>query len=361
MLDLARTLASMNASDPTALRTLPQLDWASARAIGVRLVRPGPRVSAAIAAEAVADLRRFAVQAQELVRETARIDAPTDTAPVDVIERTGWLRANTESLADLVPGAKPVTPTGRIAGAQIGAVLAWMSTKVLGQFDVFAPDDVAPAGRLLLVAPNIVHAERELRVDPQDFRLWVCLHEETHRVQFTAFGWLRDYLREQARALAGLTDLGAPAWSDVGRLITGRGESQVTLLDLLPDSGPVRSTLERMTAVMSLLEGHADVVMDEVGPRVIGSVEAIRRRFERRRDGRSGLDRTLRRMLGLDVKVAQYRDGARFCRAVIAARGVDGLNVAFASEAALPTLAEIHSPGLWIDRLDRLTPEEATA
>lgn len=332
-------------------RSLPELDWSSASAVGVRLVRPGPRVSDEYARGAVADLHRFAREAQGLVRGTARIDAPTDTAPVIVADRTVWLRANIESLAVLVPGADEPTVTGRIAGAQIGAVLAWLSTKVLGQFDVFAPAPTAPDGRLLLVAPNIVHAETELGVDPRDFRLWVCLHEETHRVQFTAHPWLRDYLREQARIVAELTDMTAPGWEDLSRLVTGRGERRITLLDLLPDTVDVQSTLNRVTAVMSLLEGHADVVMDRVGPRVIGSVDRIRSRFDSRRDGRSGLDRVVRRLLGLDVKLAQYRDGAKFCRQVIRAVGVDGLNQAFASRETLPTLAEIHQPADWLARV----------
>lgn len=329
----------------------PELHWPTAAATGVRLTRPGPRVSDEYARGAVTDLRRYAHQAQGLVRETARIDAPTETAPVIVADRTTWLRANIESLSVLVPGTEQPTVTGRIAGAQIGAVLAWLSAKVLGQFDVFAPAPAAPDGRLLLVAPNIVHAENELGVDPRDFRLWVCLHEETHRVQFTAYPWLRDYLREQARIVAELTDMTAPGWEDLTKLVTGRGERRITLLDLLPDTVDVQATLERVTAVMSLLEGHADVVMDRVGPRVIGSVDRIRSRFESRRDGRSGLDRVVRRLLGLDVKLAQYRDGATFCRHVIRAVGVDGLNQAFASRATLPTLAEIHDPGQWVARV----------
>lgn len=337
-----------------------ELDWGSAVATGVRLIRPGPRVDDEVAAGAVADLQRFAADAQDLVRTTARIDAPTNTAPVEVIERTAWLRANVESLSSLLPGADPVRITGRVAGAQVGAVLAWMSTKVLGQFDIFAPPEVAPAGRLLLVAPNVVHVEQEIGVDPRDFRLWVCVHEETHRVQFTAHPWLRDYLRKQAQLVAGLTDMDAPAWEDLAKLITGRGSSQATLLDLLPDTADVRATIERVTAVMSLLEGHADVVMDRVGPQVIPSVSRIRQRFEKRRDGRSAMDRLVRRLLGMDVKLAQYRDGARFCNAVIAQRGIEGLNAAFGSAATLPTYAEVHDPLAWIKRIDDgLDPEEA--
>lgn len=346
-----RTLVAMTSAE----RTLPELDWSTAAATGVRLVRPGPRVDAPRAAEAVADLYRFAEQAQDLVRETARIEAPTDTAPVRVVDRAAWLRCNVESLSGLLPVAERTTATGHITGAQIGAVLAWLSTNVLGQFDVFAPAEIASGGRLLLVAPNIVAAETELGVDIHDFRLWVCVHEETHRVQFTAHPWLRDYLRDHARIVAELTDVGAPGWQDLSRLISARGRERLTLLDLLPDTIDVRTTLERVTAVMSVLEGHADVVMDRVGPGVIPSVGRIRRRFETRRDGRPGLDRLVRRLLGMDVKLAQYRDGATFCRHAIAAVGIDGLNRVFESPETLPTLTELHQPALWVDRMGRMS------
>jgi len=331
--------------------TTPELHWPAAANTGIRLVPSGPRVSDDHARRAVADLQRFAVEAQDLVRETARIEAPADTAPVYVVDRTRWVRANVESMSALVPGPEEMTTTGMLAGAQVGAVLAWLATKVLGQFDVFAPASVAPEGRLLLVAPNIVQAEKKLGVDPTDFRLWVCLHEETHRVQFTAFPWLRDHLREQARTVVELTDTTAPGWQNLAGLIANRKDRQLSLLDLLPDTVDVRATIERVTAVMSLLKGHADVVMDRVGPRVIRSVGQIRARFEARRDGRIGLDRVIRRLLGMDVKLAQYRDGANFCRHVISAKDIDFLNLAFESAETVPTLAEIHEPRKWLTRM----------
>jgi coenzyme F420 biosynthesis associated uncharacterized protein len=327
------------------------LHWESATAAGVRLVPPGPRVPAREATAAIRELYALAARAEGLVADTARIAAPSNTAPVVVVDRTAWLRHNVESMRTIIPGQGQPTVTGRVAGAEIGSVLAWLSTKVLGQFDIFAPVESVPHGRLMLVAPNIVHAETELRVDPRDFRLWVCLHEETHRVQFTAHPWLRDYLRDQAEVVTGLTDLGTPAMGDLARMVTGRGDHKISLLDLLPDTEHVRSTIERVTAVMSLLEGHADVIMDRVGPEVIGSIAQIRSRFEHRRDSHKGVDRVLRRVLGLELKLAQYRDGAKFCNQVIAALGIDGLNRVFVSPNTLPTLAEIHDPELWITRM----------
>src|SRR5205814_689723 len=130
-------------------------------------------------------------------------------------------------------------------------------------------------------------------------------------------------------------------------LKSGRGGS---LLDLL-GSPEQKEILDRVTGVMSLLEGHADYVMDGVGPGVIPSVESIRRKFNERRQGVGTLDRLLRRLLGLEAKMAQYRDGARFVRSVVYKIGMVGLNAVWASADNLPTLAEIHDPDVWVSRV----------
>ncbi len=195
-------------------------------------------------------------------------------------------------------------------------MLGFMSSKVLGQFDPFhqVPGE---DGRLLLVAPNIVHVERELGVDPHDFRLWVCLHEETHRVQFTAVPWLRDHLHGEMRKILGEIEqdpakMLGDGLKRVGELVRGKAEG--SLVDLF-SSPEQKQVIDNITGVMSLLEGHADVVMDGVGPEVIPTVDAIRAKFTERRKGLGGLDRLIRRLLGIDAKMAQYRDGAVFVRA----------------------------------------------
>jgi coenzyme F420 biosynthesis associated uncharacterized protein len=232
-----------------------------------------------------------------------------------------------------------------------------MSSKVLGQFDPFyAPPGAADAGRLLLVAPNIVHTENEMGVDPVDFRLWVCLHEETHRVQFTAVPWMRDHIHAQIEELVGGIDV------DPGRVaqLLGegvkrigdvlRGDDDVSLLELFATARQ-REILDRVTAVMSLLEGHADVVMDGVGPEVIPTVGEIRRKFNERRKGAGYLDRVLRKLLGLDAKMAQYRNGAVFVRGAVDAVGMEGFNAVWAGPDNLPTRAEIGDPAAWVRRV----------
>jgi coenzyme F420 biosynthesis associated uncharacterized protein len=245
----------------------------------------------------------------------------------------------------------------RVTGVELGALLGFMSSKVLGQFDPFyAPAGSPDAGRLLLVAPNIVHVENELGVDPSDFRLWVCLHEETHRVQFTAVPWMRDHIHSEIAnliesvdidpaKLAGMLGEGVKRLSDLVR-----GSDDVSLLDLV-QTPEQKVVLDRITGVMSLLEGHADVVMDGVGPDVIASVAEIRRKFDVRRKGAGTFDRILRKLLGFDAKMAQYRDGAAFVRGVVDKVGMDGFNKVWVAPENLPSKVEIGDPASWVRRV----------
>lgn len=341
------------------------VDWQVARATAERLVKAGPEISAAGAAEAVASLRASAVVAERHVSEVTGLVAPSGSAPVLVVDRPGWIGANVDAfrtiLAPLGSRAEgqplPTSRIGaRVSGVEVGAMLAFLAPKILGQFDPF--HDGGPhetGGRLLLVAPNVVHVERELDVDPEDFRLWVCLHEETHRVQFTAVPWLRDHLRAELADVVADVDLDSGALVDMVRhgavkVARGiRGTEEVSIVDLVQTPSQ-RDTIEHITAVMSLLEGHADVVMDRVGPDIVPSVRTIRKRFNARRAGR-GPDRLLRKLLGLDAKMRQYRDGAAFCRAVIDRVGMEGFNRVFESPEALPTMAEITDPQSWVSRV----------
>jgi coenzyme F420 biosynthesis associated uncharacterized protein len=208
------------------------------------------------------------------------------------------------------------------------------------------------------VAPNILTVERELNVEPEDFRLWVCLHEQTHRVQFAAAPWLRrhmtDRIEELTDSLMGQAEsLGARLTEAVRALPGRRGaapQASLGVAGLL--LGPrEREALSHLTAVMSLLEGHANFVMDGVDASVVPSVRTIRRRFERRSELQGALDRFVRRLLGMDAKMRQYSDGQRFVSAVVEAVGLDGFNRIWEAPEHLPTEAEIHAPERWIDRV----------
>ncbi|MBM7791396.1 zinc-dependent metalloprotease [Tenggerimyces flavus] len=376
----------MSTDDTTATAdaTESMVDWDFAVSTARRLTRPGPDISREEAAQAVSDLREFAALSEGHVREYTGLHTSGGRAPVLVVDRNGWVQANADGFREVLAplaaklrekrgsdqgGGGPSLGSfgARVTGFEAGALLAFLSGKVLGQFDPFwnggTPSangnghGAPPVGRLLLVAPNVVHVERELGVDPRDFRLWVCLHEETHRVQFTAVPWLRDYLRGQIGEFLQQTDLDPSAMfsqlrqglEQVGKAVRGEGQ-EVSFIDLVQTPAQ-KAILDRVTAVMSLLEGHADVVMDGVGPGVIPSVDHIRGKFQERRGGGTWLDQLLKRLLGLDAKMKQYRDGAIFVRGVVDKVGMEGFNRVWTSGETLPTKAEITDPDAWVRRV----------
>jgi coenzyme F420 biosynthesis associated uncharacterized protein len=315
-----------------------------------------------------------------------------------IVDRPGWIKANVAGFREVLKplltkmearrpggpgGAVLGTVGGKVTGVEVGMLLSFLASRVLGQYETFAPatrdmpaGPAAPApgerkaGRLLLVAPNIVHVERELDVDPHDFRLWVCLHEETHRTQFTAVPWLRDHIESEIQDFLAETEIDPSTLIERVReafqsFTTGnRSDSDETAVDTeeederslidLVQTPNQREILARLTAVMSLLEGHADYVMDGVGPEVVPSVNEIREKFQKRRQSGAGrLDLALRKLLGLDAKLRQYRDGERFVRAVVKDAGMDGFNRIWTSPNTLPTKLEIAKPADWVARVHR--------
>ncbi|MFF2410603.1 zinc-dependent metalloprotease [Streptomyces sp. NPDC058092] len=372
----------------TSIGGAEMVDWNLAVATATRLVRPGPEISREEAREVVAELRRHAKASEEHVRSFTRMipegTDPEDT-PVLIVDRAGWIKANVAGFRELLrpllgkmqerrgngPGGAVLGAVGgKVTGVEVGMLLSFLASRVLGQYETFAPATrELPAsadggGRLLLVAPNIVHVERELEVDPHDFRLWVALHEETHRTQFTGVPWLRDHLQGEIQSFLEETDvdpvtvlerLREAAQSLAGGRPEGEeGEDGGRSLVELVQTPAQREILGRLTAVMSLLEGHADYVMDGVGPEVVSSVGEIREKFQQRRArGASRLDQALRKLLGLDAKLRQYRDGERFVRAAVEEVGMDGFNRVWTSPNTLPTKAEIAKPADWIARVHR--------
>jgi coenzyme F420 biosynthesis associated uncharacterized protein len=341
------------------------VDWDLAAAIGRRLVSPGPQLTRAEADDVVAELRRLALEAERHVVEYTHLSPQGDAPPVVVVDRPEWIRSNVAGLrsvtaplmgklADRAGGTLSRSIGRRITALQIGSALAFLSSKVLGQFEVFLPPEEVPGpgGRLALVAPNVAEVERKIGADPRDFRLWVCLHEQTHRVQFHAVPWLRGHLESEVAAFVDATDLDPSAMLDSIRSAVAavRSREGTSFLEAM-QTPEQRAVLDRMQALMSLLEGHADQVMDAVGPQVVPSVAEIRRSFEARRDGGSPLDRFVRRLLGLDLKLQQYRQGGAFVRKIVDEVGVDRFNQVWTSPDTLPTRSEITDPAAWMRRV----------
>jgi coenzyme F420 biosynthesis associated uncharacterized protein len=358
------------------------IDWDVAASTAIRWVRPGPQVSIAQARKVVAELREQAAAVAGPVREVTGLPGDDDGGKVVVVDRPGWIRANVDGfrlvfdpLVEHMRDTGKVPPPGsvltavgsRVTGMQAGLILAYLASRVLGQYELFLPPDPdapasqAPAGRLTLVAPNIVMVERELGVDPSDFRRWVCLHEETHRTQFTSVPWLRPYVQQQMTEFLLASDLDpasildrlrAAADAVAGAMRGSNGESLIEAMQ----SPRQREILDRLTAVMTLVEGHGDFVMDAVGPSVVPSVEEIRAKFNARRSTGNRVEQTIRRILGIDLKMKQYQQGSAFVQAIVAQAGMAAFNRVWTSPEMLPTKDEFAHPLRWLERVDGGTP-----
>ena len=338
------------------------VDWQFAGTVGARLARPGPPATDYTRRQVIDQLAESSRAAEVPVRDVTGLFSDGPVPEARIVNREQWIRAASDSMRVMTGGAdaRSNTVTARVAGAQTGAVLAFVSSGILGQYDPFAGDD---GGCLLLVYPNVISVERQLRLVPKDFRLWVCLHEVTHRVQFTANPWLAQHMSQALEVLT--ADRGDDVGQVVGRLAEfvrerrtapagGTDPSSSGVLGLLRavQSEPQREALDKLLVLGTLLEGHADHVMDAVGPAVVPSVHLIRRRFDDRRQRKQPpLQRLLRALLGVDAKLSQYTRGKAFVDHVVDRVGMARFNAVWTGPDTLPLPAEIENPQRWIDRV----------
>jgi coenzyme F420 biosynthesis associated uncharacterized protein len=362
-----------SAPAPTVGRTV---DWNFAATVGSRLVRPAPSMTDYTRRQVIEELADASRRAELPVREVTGLSEGSEVTEARIVDRREWVCAATESMrvmtgGDSADGKPSGFLTRRVTGAQTGAVLAFVSSGILGQYDPFASggglersdSGNGPGGELLLVYPNVVAVERLMRVSPTDFRLWVCLHEVTHRVQFRANPWLADYM---SSTLGVLTD---EEGQDVGAMISRLSEfvrdrrnangapaqpnsEGIVGLMRAVQSEPQRQALDSLLVLGTLLEGHADHVMDAVGPAVVPSVATIRRRFNERRQRRQPpLQRVIRALLGVDAKMSQYTRGKAFVDDVVGKVGMARFNTVWCSPETLPLPNEVEEPQRWIDRV----------
>jgi coenzyme F420 biosynthesis associated uncharacterized protein len=338
------------------------IDWGLARATARQFAPSGPGTSSEEARSTVAELRALAEYAVDPVRERSGLDAGA-APPAIVVDRGAWIDSNVDGfrvvlapLLEKMATEQPslVTAVGsRLTAVQIGGLLAYLSGKVLGQFEAFS---ATREGRLLLVVPNIVTVERHLDVEPRDFRLWVCLHEETHRAQFGGVPWLSAHLVGEIHDYLMLADTSTGEFLRRLRLGMGalvavvRGDQDASLVDAV-QSPEQREVFDRITALMSLLEGHADHVMDTVGPEIVPTVATIRARFDKRRSEPGAADGLARRLLGLDAKMRQYSDGRAFVSGVIDRVGDEGFHRVWTDPTTLPSRDEVLDPDAWCARV----------
>ncbi len=372
-----------------AARVQPDIiDWQRTERIALRLAARNPDgVLPAPARAALLDEYQALVGlSHERIVPFLQIAAASDRHVVEVLDRPLWVQRNlavvqrlllpleevyldtvgaqSGTLFRLAHGGMQLTLSG-----QMGIVLGFLSRHVLGQFDMpfLAPppsatqlssaqgDLSAQDSRIYFVEPNIRRLQQRLEIPPDAFRLWIALHETTHAIQFQVAPWLAEYLGsliesyvESFRVL--LRDSPHPLRAMLlpGADDTGGGEGLGGLMDLLT-TPEQRDTLVRVQGVMSLVEGYGNYVMDALGEQLIPGFPDMRQRLEERKRG--SLERALMRLLGFDLKLAQYRLGERFVRHVVAEEDMPFLNRVWESEHAMPTLEEINAPEQWVARM----------
>jgi coenzyme F420 biosynthesis associated uncharacterized protein len=312
-------------------------------------------------------------------RFAARVSAytgltlPESLPPLELIDRPAWIEANIATMRPLLEplgerlghGSGPLAPAMRsttqlLLGAQMGAVTGMLSQRVLGQYDIALLDPARPP-RLLLLAPNIAHAARNLRLDREQFTAWVAIHEVTHAVQFGGAPWLREHLAGLLRELIdGMqVSVGLPHSGTGGRALRIPDAAELRAFAQRLRGGELLrlglgedrwALVERMQATMSLIEGHAEHVMDAVGAEELPTLDRMRSAMDRRRRDRGWPWRILERLLGLEMKLRQYEVGRGFCDEVVARAGPGALTVAWSSSEMLPSTDELEHPELWLAR-----------
>jgi len=348
------------------------IDWPLAR-----------RVAAAVAGRgahplSTAELPRLAAASERLVEDYSGLSPAAPLPMPEAVTRTQWTELNLrgfEPLLDPVTdrfaeGLGPVggalrATAGALVAAEVGAVTGYIAQRVLGQYELALLDPTAPP-RLLFVAENLGEAARYLEADEGELLHWVALHEVTHALQFGGVPWLREHLADLVRELLGSLDVRL----DVGaalrlpsadalreRLAAVRQDGLIALV-----AGPEqRAVIDRVQAVMAVLEGYSEHVMDAVGTGLLPSLPELRAGMERRRRSQSPLERLLARLIGFELKLRQYEVGKRFCDAVVDQAGIAGLNRVWRDPGAMPTLTELADPAGWLRRTDVLEPPRLAA
>ena len=343
---------------------MPTIDAELAARWAGRLAPVGPTADQAVLRSLVADLRAAGERALPFARRAGgfgdALPADAAAATILVVDRPGWARVAAGSFSSLLSTSdapSEAVPAGAgHAGwpvtVEVAGLLAALSSRVLGQFDPYGADD--PGGRLALVAPNILQVGRAMGADLADFGLWICVHEQTHALQFAAAPWLAGHVRGEIGALQTALD---GTGELRGVLDALRARAQGVAASRVDDGlGPLgtllpaeqRERAAHLVAMMSLLEGHADVTMDDLPPGAVPSARRLRARMTARRSAGQGT--LLRRLLGIDAKLDQYRRGADFVRAVRRADR-DALEAVWSGPSSLPTPEEIEVPEQWLRRM----------
>ncbi|HEX7300412.1 MAG TPA: zinc-dependent metalloprotease [Solirubrobacteraceae bacterium] len=308
-----------------------------------------------------ADLEAMSARALERVGDYAQLRPADPPPPAEPIGRSEWSKANLATMRGTLDpllerlGTGPLQSAGgMLIGVEAGGIVGFMGRSVLGQYELALLDPDRPP-RLLLVVPNLREAARTFEADEAELLEWVVFHEITHAVQFSGVPWLREHVAGLLRELLASVKVEI---DPTALLRLPKAQDLRALWDAVREGGLVhavagaerKALIDRLQAVMALIEGHAEHVMDAAGAAVLPSLPKLREALERRRRQKPPLVKLLERLLGLDLKLRQYLIGKRFCDDVVRDWGIEGLNRAWSAPELIPTLAELHDPPAWIRR-----------
>ena len=350
------------ASDP--------VDWRLAERIARRVGGHEPFIDSYHYRNLTPELTEFTAQAEELVAAETGLKSMAGPARAQVTTRAGWVNANvasfqrllrpvTNKMAERVSSSWLAPVTQRVSGTEMGAVLGWMSTRVLGQYDLLIIEDDRPEDQDMVyyVGPNVMALEHKHGFDPRQFRLWLALHETTHRAQFTGIEWLRPHFLSLVQDALDAAEPDLEHFKQVAKeVLEARRRGEDPLADgglpALLATPEQKAVLDRIGGMMSLLEGHGDVTMDRAGADHVPDASRFARVLRHRRNSAKGVSKLVQRIVGIEAKLNQYAAGEAFIETVEARGGTELLNRVWESSDRLPSMTEIRNPQQWIDRVN---------
>lgn len=356
------------------------IDWERVRAIAVAMATRGRRMPTADPALRRTEFQAYLARTEPLIATYLHTTLPQPLQTIYVFDRPQWLDANIANFKELFDplervygtllrrvAAQSVAPlvglvNGLAVSTQMGVLLGYLARRVLGQYDVaLLGREPVLSGKLYFVEENIAAMERVLGIPSEQFRLWICLHEATHAYEFEAHPWLPEYLNSRiAEHMQALTEevqqlrvtLDPQAAQQLVRRVASRLGDRGHWLELFM-SDQQQNLFRQLQALMCLLEGYSNHVMDHIGALLMPDYGIIKERFEARRSRQGRLDKVWNKITGLEMKLEQYVLGETFVNAVVAERGIEFMNRAFQSPTTLPDMAEIREPVRWIVRMDQ--------
>jgi len=371
-------VAAAGAAHPSEEREKSSpIGWATAARVAVRVAGRDPFQDSYLYDSLQPDFDELTAEAEQLVTAATGLASTAGPARARVVDRSGWVAANLASFQRLLRpvvdrlGPRivgPIAPVGRaVTGAQVGALLGFMSTRVLGQYDLLVLEDEHPEDQDLVyyVGPNILALEKKYAFPPRQFRLWLALHEVTHRAQFTGVPWLRGHYLDLVGQVLDVADIDVKRFIEALRRVAddlGQGRNPLADggLPALLASPEQRKVFSQLNGLMSLLEGHGDTTMDRAGAASIPSADRFARVLRQRRQQANPVMKLVLQAVGFEAKLAQYAAGERFIEVVEASGGPALLARVWERPGHLPTLNEIGEPGLWVTRLQTMAHSPST-